>query len=80
MFLAISCFCMLLGKKTFINIFLILIWMKEKIKKLCVSCGKEIGRRGVVFACPSCGAEIARCFNCKSIDASYICKCGFEGP
>jgi predicted RNA-binding Zn-ribbon protein involved in translation (DUF1610 family) len=46
----------------------------------CISCGKDFVR-GVVFDCPECGKKkITRCLQCKKLNSSYKCSCGFEGP
>ncbi|MEM2956200.1 MAG: zinc finger domain-containing protein [Candidatus Pacearchaeota archaeon] len=46
----------------------------------CVSCGKNFVK-GVCFICPECGKrKIARCFECKKLNVTYKCECGFQGP
>lgn len=46
----------------------------------CSSCNKEICTEGVIFKCPNCGHQIARCVSCRKLSIKYKCKCGFEGP
>jgi len=49
------------------------------MSKNCISCGKEIAEKGILFKCP-CGKEIARCGHCRKLTVQYKCDCGFEGP
>lgn len=54
--------------------------MKEREIK-CVSCGKKIGEKSVIFKCPSCSKNIiVRCRHCRKVSVGYKCECGFEGP
>lgn len=55
---------------------------KEKEIKLkkCISCGRFLEKKGVIFNCPLCKKEIARCSGCRKLSIEYKCKCGFEGP
>lgn len=48
----------------------------------CITCGKnlEAAESFVVFACPECGNDIARCSRCKKLRNEYTCECGFTGP
>ena len=49
----------------------------------CTSCGRNLDAADtfVVFDCPDCGTEIARCDRCKKLANDYECpECGFEGP
>lgn len=48
--------------------------------KKCISCGKEIESKSVIFKCPACDREIARCGHCRKLTVSFKCDCGFEGP
>jgi len=53
--------------------------MAKKIT--CVSCGKQVAEKGVIFKCPSCGKkDIVRCNHCRKLGVKYKCDCGFEGP
>ena len=52
----------------------------KKSKAVCVSCGSQLIEKGVIFKCPSCGREIARCDHCRKRGIKYECECGFEGP
>ncbi|MCL5018018.1 MAG: zinc finger domain-containing protein [Candidatus Parvarchaeota archaeon] len=52
-------------------------------KHFCISCGKDISiiEDSVIFKCPSCGEDIARCGKCRIRGVEYTCKsCGFVGP
>ena len=46
----------------------------------CISCGRELDRKGTYFKCPVCNEIIARCEKCRRSATPYKCKCGFEGP
>ncbi len=49
----------------------------------CVTCGKNLDAADsfVVFPCPECEAEIARCGRCKKLKNDYVCTdCGHRGP
>lgn len=49
----------------------------------CVTCGQnlEAAESFVVFDCPACGEEIARCKRCKKLKNAFECSCGdFRGP
>ncbi|MCL4406758.1 zinc finger domain-containing protein [Candidatus Parvarchaeota archaeon] len=56
----------------------------EKAKQhFCISCNREIStiKDSVIFKCPNCGNEIARCGKCRGRGVEYTCKvCGFVGP
>lgn len=49
--------------------------------KTCVSCGR-LTHEYTEFKCPACGKEtIVRCYHCREISNTYVCKsCKFEGP
>ncbi|MFB6265503.1 MAG: zinc finger domain-containing protein [Candidatus Nanohaloarchaea archaeon] len=49
----------------------------------CITCGKNLdaAESFVVFPCPECGEEIARCRRCKKLRNRYECgSCGLTGP
>lgn len=49
----------------------------------CTSCGRNLdaAESFVIFDCPECGTEIARCDRCKNLATEYECpECGFTGP
>jgi predicted RNA-binding Zn-ribbon protein involved in translation (DUF1610 family) len=62
-----------------------MLWFSLKMVKkyVCISCGVELKAReyNVIFKCPRCGAEIARCGKCRRMGVKYKCPvCDFEGP
>ncbi len=58
--------------------------VKEHSGKLfCISCGRDISiiDDSVVFKCPNCEEDIARCGKCRIRSVEYVSKsCGFVGP
>ncbi|MCS7134569.1 MAG: zinc finger domain-containing protein [Candidatus Pacearchaeota archaeon] len=46
----------------------------------CVSCEAELQEGSVIFTCPSCKRQIARCGKCRKLSVKYKCGCNFEGP
>jgi hypothetical protein len=58
--------------------------VKENVgKHFCTSCGKDISiiEDSVMFKCPSCGNDIARCGKCRIRSVEFVCgSCGFIGP
>ncbi|MCL5101303.1 MAG: zinc finger domain-containing protein [Candidatus Parvarchaeota archaeon] len=52
-------------------------------KHFCLSCGKDIAviKDSVIFKCPNCNNEIARCGKCRIKGAEFTCPvCGSVGP
>ena len=52
-------------------------------KHFCVSCGRDllVVSDAVIFKCPNCSNEIARCGRCRKKGTEFTCKvCGFIGP
>ncbi len=69
-----------MGSTIFLNYLTMHHPMEETIE-FCTSCGRGLGEGSVVFACPNCGAPIARCNRCREQSIPYKCpNCGFEGP
>ncbi|MBI4360177.1 DUF1610 domain-containing protein [Candidatus Micrarchaeota archaeon] len=48
---------------------------------VCMSCGRDARDKATKFPCPSCGAVLVRCADCKARGNEYKCiSCGNLGP